>query len=380
MERRMEATTLVAGSIAAGLTTIHVSTAALTAVRQRKRSAKLLDVPRISIIRPLKGVEPFSFATLKSTFDLKPAAAEILFCVEHASDPIVPMVERLIDEHPDVPAKLLVGRDVISGNPKLNNLVKGWLAAQHDWVSFIDSNVLLPSDALARLVKKWDTNTGMVCSPPTGSTQGGFASRLECAFLNSYQARWQSSADAIGQGYAQGKVMFFRRSVIETGGGIAALGSEPAEDAAATKLVRSHGLHIRLVDRFFEQPIPDRTFDEVWARQLRWAQLRRASFPIQFAAEIVTGGLFPLVLTAIACAYASIPVLPIALIHFGIWYNTEQLLARFIGWPSTVIYSITRDALLPIIWTQAWFSRDFVWHGQSMRAEREVPINAFTTG
>jgi ceramide glucosyltransferase len=378
----MDTATLLAGGAAAALTAVHIGTAVVTAVRQRRRrlGARLADVPDVTVIRPLKGIEPFSHATLKSTFDLQPAAAEILFCVETAADPIVPIVERLIADHPEVRARLLIGRDAISGNPKLNNLAKGWNAAQQNWIAFIDSNVLLPSDALVQLASKVDGDTGMVCSPPVGSTPVGLASKLECAFLNSYQARWQTSGDAIGYGFAQGKVMYFRRAVIEAGGGIVALGTEPAEDAAATKLIRAQGLQVRLVDRFFEQPIPERTLKEVWARQLRWSQLRRASFPVPFAAEILSGSLLPLLLTAIACSSAGIPAMPILLVLFGVWYNTEQLLVRFLGWPSTVIYSVARDALLPLLWTQAWMSKDFVWHGNAMRAERETVPRAVNAG
>lgn len=375
----MDTVTLLAGGAATALTATHIGTAVVAALRQSPRrpappgpGARVVDVPEVTVIRPLKGIEPYSYATLKSTFNLKPAAAEILFCVETAADPIVTVVERLLAEHPEIPARLLIGRDAISGNPKLNNLAKGWKAAQHDWNAFIDSNVLLPTDALVQLASKVDRDTGMVCSPPVGSAPVGFASKLECAFLNSYQARWQSCGDALGYGFAQGKVMYFHRRVIDAGGGLAALGREPAEDAAATKLVRGQGLQIRLIDRFFEQPIPQRTLQEVWARQLRWSQLRRVSFPLPFAAEILSGSWLPLLLTAISCASADAPVLPVLLIVLGIWYSTEQLLARVVGWPSTVVYSLTRDVLLPALWMQAWFSKDFVWHGHAMRAEREA--------
>ncbi len=47
---------------------------------------------------------------------------------------------------PDRPAQILTGDDRISANPKLNNCVKGWLAARHDWVILADSNVLMPQD------------------------------------------------------------------------------------------------------------------------------------------------------------------------------------------------------------------------------------------
>jgi ceramide glucosyltransferase len=369
----MTTISMLAGTAAAGLTALHVASACIAAARQRQRmsAAAVTKLPRVSVIRPLKGLEPFSHATLKSTFNLAPAAAEIFFCVESPSDPIVPLVERLIAAHPGVPARLLVGRDIISSNPKLNNLTKGWRAATCDWIVLADSNVLLPVDALSQLHAQTGRGVGIVCSPPVGSAPQGFAAQLECAFLNTYQARWQSSADAIGYGFAQGKVMYVERSVIEAGGGLTALGTEAAEDAAATKLVRRQGLCVRLVDRFFEQPIPKRTFKEVWARQLRWAQLRRSSFPIPFTTEIATGSPLPLALTAIACASIDLPVVPALLILLCVWYGVEHMLARVAGWPGTLIYGIARDLMIPAIWLQAWFTRDFNWHGHDMRAERE---------
>jgi ceramide glucosyltransferase len=382
MEPHVDTIVQFAGGASVALTALHLGSTILTGFRQRERKHydRRTDVPGISIIRPLRGIEPSTYATLKSTFALHPAPAEILFCVETGTDPVVDVVEHLIAEHPHVHARLLIGRDVISGNPKLNNLVKGWQAASSDWVAFIDSNVLLPVDAMARLAEKADAGTGMVSSPPVGSAPVGFAARLECSFLNSYQARWQSTADALGYGFAQGKVMLVRRDIIEAGGGIEALGSEPAEDAAATKLVRRLGLRVRLVDRFFEQPIAERRFSDVWSRQLRWAQLRRATFPAQFGSEILAGCVLPLAFTAIACGAAGLPVLPVICAHFAIWYAAEHLLAWLAGWPSTIVASLTRDLLLPVLWIQAWFSRDFVWHGQPMRAQREPSPARLTSG
>ena len=81
--------------------------------------------------------------------------------------------------------------------------------------------------------------------------------------------RWQYAAAAVGFGFAQGKSMLYRRSQIEAAGGIRLLASEPAEDAATTKLVRAAGLRIRLVDAPFEQPLGYRSAAEVWSRQLR---------------------------------------------------------------------------------------------------------------
>ena len=155
--------------------------------------------------------------------------------------PIAPLVRGAIDANPHRPARLLIGDDRVSANPKLNNVVKGWKAARHDWVIIADSNVLMPSDYIQRLLARWGSDTGIVCSPPIGTRPEFFAADIECAFLNTYEARWQYAGDSSGYGFAQGKTMLWRREIIEAGGGIEALGAEIAEDAAATKLVNAQG-------------------------------------------------------------------------------------------------------------------------------------------
>ena len=102
-----------------------------------------------------------------------------------------------------------------------------------------DSNVLMPPDYIQRLLARWRPNSGIVCSPPIGSRPESFAAEIECAFLNTYEARWQYAAEAVGFGFAQGKTMLWRRDILEAGGGIEALGAEIAEDAASTKLIHS---------------------------------------------------------------------------------------------------------------------------------------------
>ena len=269
-------------------------------------------------------------------------------------------------------ARLLIGRDPISANPKLNNLVKGWRAVKTEWVVFVDSNVILPRDSVARLFARVDAETGMVCSPPIGSRPDGYAAQLECAFLNTYQARWQSTADACGHGFAQGKVMLFKRSLIDQAGGLPVLAKEPAEDAAATRVVRASGLSVRLVDRFFEQPLGHRSFTSVWQRQVRWARLRRASFPLYFATEIMTGIAVPMLATFGLCLALEQPIFPAILALVTVWYGLEAALAWLAGWPSSPIYGVIRDLMLPAVWLQGWLSRDFTWQGHSMRAERHT--------
>src|SRR5580704_9903501 len=237
---------------------------------RRGEAASQQQFPPVSLVRPLCGLDNYAADTLRSTFDLDCPHYEILFCVASAKDPVVPLVESLIARHPQANARLLVGDDRVSSNPKLNNVVKGWHAARHDWVVLADSNVLMPRDYLQQLFASWHDDTGLVASPPVGCCPEGLWAELECAFLNTYQARWQYVIDTLGHGFAQGKTMLWRKADLDRAGGIEALGKEVAEDAAATKIVRSAGLRVRLVDRPFMQPLGRRGAAEVWNRQVRW--------------------------------------------------------------------------------------------------------------
>jgi ceramide glucosyltransferase len=327
------------------------------------------DSPPVSLVRPVCGIDNYCEETLRTTFELDYPHYEIVFCAAHAYDPVIPLLERLIAAYPQVDARLLIGEDRISANPKLNNVVKGWCAASFNWIVIADSNVLMPRDYVQRLLATWRPGTGLVCSPPVGCRPRNLWAELECAFLNTHEARWQYVADSIGLGFAQGKSMLWRREVLERGGGIEALANELAEDAAATKVVRQMGLRVRLVDGPFAQPLGVRKAIDVWYRQVRWARLRRASFKAFFAPEILPGGLFPL----IACAFAATsngfsPVAPLTAFA-AVWYGAELLLARAADWHvslRTPFVCMLRDLLLPVLWLQAWVGSTLVWRGNRM--------------
>jgi ceramide glucosyltransferase len=256
--------------------------------------------PKVTIVWPLCGLDNFCEETLESGFCLDYPAYELIFCVACANEPFLLLVQRLMARYPSQPARLIIGDERVSSNPKLNNCVRGWDAASHDWIILADSNVLMPKDYIQRLLMSWRRRYGVVCSMPQGSKPQKLWAELECAFLNSFEARWQYCAEAFGLGFAQGKSMLWRREIMEAGGGIRALGAEIAEDAAATKLVRRQGLKVNLVGCPFEQPLGKREFEDGWHRQLRWARLRRKTFALFYAPEIIASAFLP----CLAGAYA----------------------------------------------------------------------------
>jgi ceramide glucosyltransferase len=373
-----------ASALFAGFATIvHFASALLTAYRARRSvsspvlsSVPSASLPPVSVLRPVRGLDPLDELTLRSGFELDYGRYELILCCDDAEDPVVPVIRRLIAEHPDVDAKLLVGRDTLTPNPKLNNLIKGWRTARHAWVVMADSNVLMPRDYLQRLLEGWRADTGLLCAPPIGCMPDGFWAEVECAFLNTYQARWQYAADTVGLGFAQGKTMLWRRGDLERAGGIRALGAEIAEDAAATKVVRRAGKRVRLVDRAFGQPLGHRTARQIWCRQVRWAKLRRATFPAYFLPEVLSGSFAPLVATAYAAEAFDVTSVGAVLALGAAWYASDWLLSRAAGWhigPLSPLAWMARDVMLPALWVQAWLGNSFSWRGNEMQVADAVP-------
>jgi ceramide glucosyltransferase len=376
----MTAPILAAATFWIAATTVHVASIVVAILRFRRSSPRETlsnqNFPPVSLVRPLCGIDNYAADTLRSTFELDCPHCEILFCVASAKDPVVPLVEALMAERPEAGAKLLVGDERASSNPKLNNVLKGWRAARHDWIVIADSNVLMPRDYIERLFASWRADTGLVASPPIGCRPQGLCAELECAFLNTYQARWQYLADALGFGFAQGKTMLWRRADLERAGGIAALAREVAEDAASTKVVRGAGLKVRLVDRPFPQPLGYRSAAEVWSRQLRWARLRRASFFAYFLPEALSGGVLPMIVLACVAPALGLPPGLSAVTLGAVWYGGEMLLAAAAGWHLSALYplyGLARDLLLPVLFVSALRGDDFVWRGNEMQVERLRP-------
>jgi ceramide glucosyltransferase len=376
----MTASILAAASLCLTTSVIHFASIVVAAIRLSRYAPRHPHLeqalPPVSLVRPLCGIDNHAAETLSSTFKLDYPNFEILFCVASPDDPVVPSVHALMAAHPDAGARLLIGDERASNNPKLNNVLKGWRAAQHEWIVLADANVLMPADYLRLLFASWRADTGLVASPPVGSRPHGIWAEIECAFLNTYQARWQYVADMLGFGFAQGKTMLWRRADLERAGGIEALAKEVAEDAASTKIVRAAGRKVRLVARPFPQPLGHRSASEVWKRQLRWARLRRASFFGCFLPEALSGGLVPMVALAAVAPAIGLPR-ALSVMSFGIvWYGSEMVLASIARWHLSLRYPfccLLRDLLLPILFVKALGGDEFIWRGNEMRVERPRP-------
>jgi ceramide glucosyltransferase len=362
---------------------LHFATAILTASRLGATSVSPIygDLQRqlpVSLVIPIAGLERSEIETALSAFDIRYPDLELLFCAFDEDEPRLASLRRRIAASPHVKAKLLVGRAHVSANPKLDNIEKGWTAAQAELIAVVDGNVAFPPDLIDRLLAVWDASTGLSSSPSIGVEPSGLWAEVECAFLNTFHARWQLSADCFGGGFANGKAMLFRRDLLANRGGFRGLSFDIAEDSAATKLVREANLKVRLVDRPFEQLLGRRSMAQVWRRQLRWAQLRRQSFPFVFLWECLTTSATPLLSGLGVAILAGWPVGWTLLGIAAVWYGVEAVLALAVGWPwspvSFVAY-IIRDGMALAIWPIALAKNRYIWRGNFIDMSNQTCVS-----
>ena len=123
-------------------------------------------VPHVTIIRPVKGIEPYLYECLAATFNQSYPREKltIYFCISSRYDPAFSTLERLIADYHDFDVKILVeeedpnlsGRDGRIGNlgpnPKIRNMSRAYREAKGDILWIIDCNVWISSSVAGRMV------------------------------------------------------------------------------------------------------------------------------------------------------------------------------------------------------------------------------------
>src|SRR5258707_15838750 len=99
--------------------------------------------PPVSILKPLRGVDPQMYESFRSHCVQDYPEYEIIFGVSEADDPAVDAVHQLIQEFPNCKIRLLVCPEVLGNNRKTSNLVQMLAFAQFDHILINNSAVFV---------------------------------------------------------------------------------------------------------------------------------------------------------------------------------------------------------------------------------------------
>ncbi|KAI5949867.1 HSX11 [Candida jiufengensis] len=124
----------------------------------------------VTIIRPIKGIDPEMNSCLESSFlqNYPKSKIQLLFCIDNPKDSSIPLIKKLISKYPTIESEILISEnynpktksssDHFGPNPKVNNLSKGFLKAKYDILWILDSNVWTSSNILRNSVITLNSN------------------------------------------------------------------------------------------------------------------------------------------------------------------------------------------------------------------------------
>ena len=237
----------------------------------------------LTLVRPMRGLEPDAVATHETLFSGRCVPEEVLFVVESADDTAVEGVRPILERHPGR-ARLLVSQDAPPvPSAKVRNMIVGWKAANTPLVGFCDSDIRLGPQHLAACVREFaDPQVGGVSVPIIYVSEGAVG-RLKMLIETCDNAAFTNAAAYTQFGTVTlGGLMIFRKAHFDAAGGVEPLGDALADDLRAGERLHRAGYKIRLANAPLlhnSGPEPVR-----WslARYHRWLTSIRTEIPVFF--------------------------------------------------------------------------------------------------
>lgn len=332
----------------------------------RKRQGLPDWTPPVTVYKPLKGIDEGLEGNLRSFFELDYPTYQLLFCVADADDPAIPLVQRLIQEHPPHDARLIVGCPVFGLNPKVESLAAMERHRKYETILISDSNVRVrPSYLRETACYLADPGVGLVSNLFAGVGERHSGAALENLQLNGIIAGGVAAAANLGITCVVGKSMLMPVRVLEAIGGFASVRNLLAEDQAIGIRVRKAGYAIKLSHHVVENVNEERSFRWFLNRHSRWYKIRRRlalpTFLIEPSFNLVVVGMVWALSGESGVAWGGLLVL------VGLGMIRDAVQARRIRgtFPKFrhLLLSPMKDLFLMPVWFDALVNRRIHWRG-----------------
>src|SRR6266853_5466200 len=271
---------LVPGLLAAGLAICGMGFSLLclwsTSRFQREgRTPRPASTPPVTILKPLRGVDPQMYESFRSHCVQNYPEYEIIFGVSEADDPAVDAVHQLMQEFPNCKIQLVVCPQVLGNNRKTSNLVQMLPHAQHDNILINDSDIFVTPDYLRRVMAPFASEkVGMVTCPYRGIAADTLGSKLESVGISTDFIAGVLAARQVEKGihFALGSTLAMSRTALEAIGGLEPLVDYLADDFELGNRISRAGFEVVLVDLVVETHLPPYSFRQFFEHQMRWAR------------------------------------------------------------------------------------------------------------
>jgi ceramide glucosyltransferase len=258
----------------------------------RQRAVAPPFAPPVSVLKPLKGVDPRMYDGLVSHCrQVYPGAFEIVFGVHRLDDPAVAVVERLRAEYPDVAISLIECALRLGTSGKVSNLVQMLAHASYEHILINDSDIFVATNYLAGVMRYFSAGegetarpVGMVTAPYLGRTGAGgrevtLWAKLEALGISTDFMPGVLTARMLEKGirFGLGSTLACTRTALAAAGGLEPLVEYLADDYEMGHRIAKAGYRVELCGEVVETTVPAYGLRGFWDHQMRWARSTRDS-------------------------------------------------------------------------------------------------------
>jgi len=332
--------------------------------------------PPVSILKPVKGLDPEMYASFAShCLQDYPGEYEILFGVSGLDDEAVAAIERLQAEFPTRDIRLLLCPAKLGANGKVSNLAQMLPQVRYEHVLINDSDIKVSPRYLRRIMAQFEAplqpggRVGMVTAPYRGRSHNTIGSRMEALGIATDFMAGVLTARHLERGihFGLGSTLAVSREALDAIGGLAPLVDYLADDYELGARVARAGYEVALSGEVVETSVPPYSFRHFLAHQLRWARSTRDSRKLGYAGLAFTYGL-PWALLNVACSGASLASIAL----FSITLAARVALALAVGggilgdrrvvWDLWLL--LPRDLVALGIWVWSYSGNTVAWRGE----------------
>ncbi len=365
----------------------YASIAGSRRLRAARRAPAPAPLPPVTVFKPLKGADAALEDNLASFCRQDYPCWQLILCLQSPDDPALAAAQNLRRRFPEADIEVVVSKNRIGFNPKVNNLANAAAFAKYDLLLISDADVRVAPDFLRRMAAPFsDAAVGLVTSFYDSSHARGVWGRLEALSVNAGFLPQALASASFGMSFAMGAAMMVRRAAFEASGGFENLADHLADDYWLGESVRAAGWRLEFADAL-ATTVPDIDGAAGHLRHMtRWARTIRLCQPAGHAGSVVLQGFSLLTISAaltwIAGARADSTVLALAAAVWAVKAWTAARLARAGGGRLDPVSAW----LIPLgewtgfaAWTGSWTSSRVQWRGQLYDVRRQgrlVPVGA----
>jgi ceramide glucosyltransferase len=249
----------------------------------RKQLTSIPDdthLPRVSVLKPVHGLEARLEENIESFFRQDYPDYEILFAADEADDPALDVVREVCARYPHIRSRVLV-----TGAPWPNPVVHAFHCmaevAAHEILVTTDSDVEVNPRYLREIVPSMlDPEVGLVTCVYRGKNAAGVFSGLTAIGMSVEMTAGVLVANLFeGMKFGLGPTTVVRKDSLASIGGYTALRDYIAYDFAIGEMMAKAGYRVVLSGHVIDHVVNQESFQRMWQNQLRWAQTTRYSRP-----------------------------------------------------------------------------------------------------